>query len=183
MFEDICSACRIHKQALTTGGSVPVPVDEVMTADGIRIRYYKDPALSSVRSELKNALSERVWLKSGAYLVIQPTEALTVVDVNTGKNVAKKEMQENFLRVNKEAAEEIARQLRLRNLSGMVLVDFINLTSKSAEEELLKTFRAALQKDPVPAQLIDMTALGLVEVTRKKIKRPLHEIFPDGLGF
>lgn len=83
----------------------------------------KDPALSlgalySVRSELKNALSERVWLKSGAYLVIQPTEALTVVDVNTGKNVAKKEMQENFLRVNKEAAEEIARQLRLRNLSG-----------------------------------------------------------------
>lgn len=77
-------------------------------------------------------------------------------------------MQENFLRVNKEAAEEIARQLRLRNLSGMVLVDFINLTSKSAEEELLKTFRAALQKDPVPAQLIDMTALGLVEVTRKK---------------
>ena len=188
MFEDICSACRIHKQALTTGGSVPVPVDDVMTADGIRIRYYKDPALSlgalySVRSELKNALSERVWLKSGAYLVIQPTEALTVVDVNTGKNVAKKEMQENFLRVNKEAAEEIARQLRLRNLSGMVLVDFINLTSKSAEEELLKTFRAALQKDPVPAQLIDMTALGLVEVTRKKIKRPLHEIFPDGLGF
>ncbi len=113
-------------------------------------------------------MSERVWLKSGAYLVIQPTEALTVVDVNTGKNVAKKEMQENFLRVNKEAAEEIARQLRLRNLSGMVLVDFINLTSKSAEEELLKTFRAALQKDPVPAQLIDMTALGLVEVTRKK---------------
>ena len=188
MFEDICSACRIHKRALTTGGSVPVPVDDVMTADGIRIRYYKDPALSlgalySVRSELKNALSERVWLKSGAYLVIQPTEALTVVDVNTGKNVAKKEMQENFLRVNKEAAEEIARQLRLRNLSGMVLVDFINLTSKSAEEELLKTFRAALQKDPVPAQLIDMTALGLVEVTRKKIKRPLHEIFPDGLGF
>lgn len=88
-----------------------------------------------------------------------------------------------LLRVNKEAAEEIARQLRLRNLSGMVLVDFINLTSKSAEEELLKTFRAALQKDPVPAQLIDMTALGLVEVTRKKIKRPLHEIFPDGLGF
>ena len=188
MFEDICSACRIHKQALTTGGSVPVPVDDVMTADGIRISYYKDPALSlgalySVRSELKNALSERVWLKSGAYLVIQPTEALTVVDVNTGKNVAKKEMQENFLRVNKEAAEEIARQLRLRNLSGLVLVDFINLTSKSAEEELLKTFRAALQKDPVPAQLIDMTALGLVEVTRKKIKRPLHEIFPDGLGF
>lgn len=188
MFEDICSACRIHKQALTTGGSVPVPVDDVMTADGIRIRYYKDPSLSlgalySVRAELKNALSERVWLKSGAYLVIQPTEALTVVDVNTGKNVAKKEMQENFLRVNKEAAEEIARQLRLRNLSGMVLVDFINLISKSAEEELLKTFRAALQKDPVPAQLIDMTALGLVEVTRKKIKRPLHEIFPDGLGF
>ena len=188
MFEDICTACGIGKQALVTGGGVPVPVNEVTTAEGIRIRYYNDPAFSlgalySVRPELKNALSERVWLKSGAYLVIQPTEALTVVDVNTGKNVAKKEMQENFLRVNKEAAAEIARQLRLRNLSGMILVDFINLTSKSAEDELLKTFRAALQKDPVPAQLVDMTALGLVEVTRKKIKRPLHEIFPDGLGF
>ena len=125
------------------------------------------------------ALFVYVGLRSGPLAPV----AVTVVDVNTGKNVAKKEMQENFLRVNKEAAEEIARQLRLRNLSGMVLVDFINLTSKSAEEELLKTFRAALQKDPVPAQLIDMTALGLVEVTRKKIKRPLHEIFPDGLGF
>lgn len=165
-----------------------MPVDEVMTADGIRIRYYQGSGAlpwSTLQCPVgaENALSERVWLKSGAYLVIQPTEALTVVDVNTGKNVAKKEMQENFLRVNKEAAEEIARQLRLRNLSGWILVDFINLTSKSAEEELLKTFRAALQKDPVPAQLIDMTALGLVEVTRKKIKRPLHEIFPDGLGF
>ena len=79
-----------------------------------------------------------------------PTEALTVIDVNTGKNIAKKEMQENFLKVNIEAAEEIARQLRLRNISGIVIVDFINLEAKSAESELLNVFGAALKKDPVP---------------------------------
>ena len=120
-------------------------------------------------------MRERVWLKSGAYLVIQPTEALTVIDVNTGKNIAKKEMQENFLKVNIEAAEEIARQIRLRNISGIVIVDFINLESKKAEMELLNAFGAALKKDPVPTQIVEMTKLGLVEVTRKKIKKSLRE--------
>ena len=132
-------------------------------------------ALSGITSQLHDALRERVWLKSGAYLIIQPTEALTVIDVNTGKNIAKKEMQENFLKVNIEAAEEIARQLRLRNISGIVIVDFINLEAKSAESELLNVFGAALKKDPVPTQIVEMTKLGLVEVTRKKIKKSLRE--------
>ena len=132
-------------------------------------------ALSGIPSQLHDALRERVWLKSGAYLIIQPTEALTVIDVNTGKNIAKKEMQENFLKVNIEAAEEIARQLRLRNISGIVIVDFINLEAKSAESELLNVFGAALKKDPVPTQIVEMTKLGLVEVTRKKIKKSLRE--------
>ena len=117
-----------------------------------------------------------MWLKSGAYLIIQPTEALTVIDVNTGKNVAKKEVQENFLKVNKEAAAEIARQLKLRNISGIILVDFMNLTSKEAESELLSAFRAALKQDPVPVQIIDITKLGLVELTRKKVRRTLREM-------
>ena len=89
--------------------------------------------------------------------------------------MAKKEAQENFLKVNKEAAAEIARQLRLRNISGMILVDFMNLTSKEAEAELLNFFRSALKTDPVPTQLIDMTKLGLVEVTRKKVQKSLRE--------
>ena len=127
-------------------------------------------------SDFENALAEKVWLKSGAYLIIQPTEALTVIDVNTGKNIAKKEMRENFLKVNKEAALEIAHQIRLRNISGIIVVDFINLDSKEAEAELLHTFRTALKADPVPTQLVDITKLGLVEVTRKKVKKSLLEI-------
>ena len=117
-----------------------------------------------------------MWLKSGAYLVIQPTEALTVIDVNTGKNIAKKDAQENFLKIDQEAAGEIARQLRLRNISGIIVVDFINLVSEAAREELVRAFRAALKSDPIPAQLIDITKLGLVEVTRKKVRKSLQEM-------
>ena len=89
--------------------------------------------------------------------------------------MAKKNAQENFLNVNLEAAKEIARQLRLRNISGMILVDFVNLESKEANDMLLQTFRNALKEDPVPTKLVDMTKLGLVEVTRKKVKKSLRE--------
>ena len=108
-------------------------------------------------------------------IIIEHTEALTVIDVNSGKNLARKEMRENLLRINLEAAKEIAYQLRLRNISGMILIDFINLLSKEDEAVLLKEFRSYLRKDPVKADLIDMTKLGLVEVTRKKIKKSLRD--------
>ena len=85
-------------------------------------------------------------------------------------------MQENFLKINKEAAIEIAYQLRLRNISGIIVVDFMNLASKDAEADLMSAFRAELKKDPVPTQLVDITKLGLVEVTRKKVKKSLTEI-------
>lgn len=180
IFETICNMYGVGAKQLVTGGSVRSRVDEILTGHGLKIRYYEDEmvslsALSGITSQLHDALRERVWLKSGAYLIIQPTEALTVIDVNTGKNIAKKEMQENFLKVNIEAAEEIARQLMLRNISGIVIVDFINLEAKSAESELLNVFGAALKKDPVPTQIVEMTKLGLVEVTRKKIKKSLRE--------
>ena len=180
IYESICGMYGIGTEQLVTGGSIKSRVDEVLTGHGLKIRYYNDEmislaALSGIASQLHDALRERVWLKSGAYLVIEPTEALTVIDVNTGKNIAKKEMQENFLKVNIEAAEEIARQIRLRNITGIVIVDFINLESKKAEMELLNAFGAALKKDPVPTQIVEMTKLGLVEVTRKKIKKSLRE--------
>lgn len=181
IFEELCAMYQIPKASLMTSGSVSVPVNEVITKENLKLRYYDDEAVSlsslySVKANLESALKERVWLKSGAYLIIQPTEALTVIDVNTGKNIAKKDAQENFLRVNKEAAIEIARQLRLRNLSGIVVVDFINLEKKEAEAELLSVFRAELRKDPIPTQLVDITKLGLVEVTRKKVKKSLREV-------
>lgn len=180
IFEEICEKYHVPEEKLMTGGSVSVPVNEILTEDGIKLRYHNDASISlsslySVSSNIEDALKERVWLKSGAYLIIQPTEALTVIDVNTGKNVAKKDVQENFLKINKEAAIEIARQLRLRNISGIVIIDFMNLESKDAEAELMCTLRAELKKDPVPTQLIDITKLGLVEVTRKKVRKTIKE--------
>lgn len=181
IFEEICQKYYIPQEKLMTGGSVSVPVNVIETDEGIRLRYYDDVTLSlsslySIKGSLEDTLKERVWLKSGAYLIIQPTEALTVIDVNTGKNIAKKDVQENFLKVNKEAAVEIARQLRLRNISGIIIIDFMNLTSKEAEAELLSALRAELKKDPVQSQVIDMTKLGLVEVTRKKVRKSLLEM-------
>ena len=145
-----------------------------------QVRMYEDSMLPlfklySLERELRDALRERVWLKSGAYLVIQPTEALTVIDVNSGKNIAKKSAAENFRKINLEAAGEIARQLRLRNISGICIVDFINMDSEDAKAELMHAFRAELKEDPVPVQLIDITKLGLVELTRKKVQKTLRE--------
>lgn len=145
-----------------------------------RLSLYEDTLLPlaklySLEKELREALSERVWLKSGAYLIIQPTEALTVIDVNTGKYESKKKKQDTFLKINLEAAQEIARQLRLRNLSGIIIVDFINMDSAEDKEMLKKFLAEALRRDPVKALLVDMTALDLVEITRKKVRKPLAE--------
>ncbi len=129
-----------------------------------------------IASSVEKALSRRVWLKSGGFLIIEPTEALTVVDVNSGKAASKKKVPEEFnLRINLEAAQEIAWQLRLRNLSGMIIVDFINLEVEESKAELMRFLRRELKKDPVGANLIDITALGLVEITRRKKEPPLSE--------
>ena len=140
----------------------------------------KMDAVFNISRTVEKALQPKVWLKSGAYVVIQPTEALVSIDVNTGKAISKKkDVQKNFLKVNLEAAKEIAVQLRLRNLSGIILVDFIDMESDEANQELLGVFRAELGKDPVPASLVDMTKLGLVELTRKKVRKPFYEQLRD----
>ncbi len=144
-----------------------------------KLIYYDDPALSlsalyGLMSKLEEAFHECVWLKSGAYLVISPTEALTVIDVNSGK-CTKGSAEDFYLKVNEEAAEEIARQLRLRNISGICIVDFINLDTKEAEEKLIRTLRRYLAEDTIPAVFVDFTKLGLAEITRKKVKKPLWE--------
>lgn len=145
-----------------------------------RVRLYRDESyplykLYSLEKRMEEATGQRVWLKSGAYLVITPTEALTVIDVNSGKRSKGKSAGENFRKINLEAADEIARQLRIRNISGICVVDFINLETKEEEAELMAHFRQALKGDRVPVQLVDITKLGLVELTRKKVKRSLAE--------
>lgn len=146
-----------------------------------KLRLYEDKLLPlhklySIEKILKDALKEKVWLKSGAYLVIEPTEALTVIDVNTGKCIKGKKNDDAYLKINLEAAKEAAKQIRLRNLSGIILIDFINLDSAEKTEQLLNTFRTYLRKDPIQTLLIDVTKLQLVEVTRKKVRKPLYEM-------
>ncbi|MDY2626855.1 MAG: ribonuclease E/G [Lachnospiraceae bacterium] len=151
----------------------------------IPARLYKDPQLSltalySLNTAFEQALSRHVWLKSGGYLVLEPTEALTVIDVNTGKSTDKHiNREQQFLRTDLEAAKEIALQLRLRNYSGIIIVDFIDLESREHTEELMKYFRQELARDRVKATLVDMTRLNLAEVTRKRVYRPLHEAVKD----
>ncbi|MEG1457805.1 MAG: ribonuclease E/G [Acetivibrio sp.] len=146
-----------------------------------KLRFYEDETISlnhlyNIESKISKALQKQVWLKSGGTLVIEPTEALTVIDVNTGKAIkGKSKIQETFRKVNTEAAKEIAKQIRLRNLSGIILVDFIDMENPECQKELLDYFNTLLKKDPVKTSLIDMTALGLVEITRKKVRKPLHE--------
>ncbi len=144
-----------------------------------KLRLYQDRLLPlsrlyPVETAFEDATKERIWLKSGAYLVIQPTEALTAIDVNTGKYERSK-ATDAFLNVNLEAAREIARQIRLRNLSGMILIDFINMPSAEQNDALLLALDAELRKDPVKACVVDMTKLGLVEVTRKRVQKSLSE--------
>lgn len=147
-----------------------------------QIVFYEDPMLSlsalyGLKSKLESALKERVNLKSGAYLVIQPTEALTVIDVNSGKCIKGKQ-KDFYLKINLEAAKEIARQLRLRNISGICVVDFINMDTAEARDELTETLKQYLAEDTVPAVFIDFTGLGLAEITRKKVRKPLWEQLP-----
>ena len=155
-------------------------LEQYQKEDLDKLRFYQDPVLPliklySLESALDGALKERVWLKSGGYLIIQPTEALTVIDVNTGKFDGRRQKQDTFLKINLEASKEIARQLRLRNISGIIVIDFINMEDDACRRQLMETFEFELRRDPVKTALIDMTVLELVEVTRKKVRRPLYE--------
>ena len=147
-----------------------------------KIRLYQDDNLSLVNlygmeSRLKEAVGPRIWLKSGGYLIIEPTEALTVIDVNTGKFDGKSvSMEDTVLKINQEAAIEAAHQLRVRNLSGIVIIDFINMQSDANKSLLLQTLHNAVAQDYIQTNVIGFTNLGLVEVTRKKKNKPLKDL-------
>lgn len=153
--------------------------------DGIRL--YEDSQLSlaslyGLKSKLKELLQKRVWLPCGGTIVIEPTEAMTVIDVNStkasGGKFANKTAEEFTYLVNLEAAIEIARQMRLRNLSGMILIDFVNMNQENITK-LTEELQRILKKDPIETVFIDVTALGLVEVTRKKVSIPLYQYFEE----
>ena len=162
--------------------------DDIFTEIQEKLPYLKDKDLLSLykddrvslstlynfRGSLDKLVEKRVWLKSGANIIIEQLETMTVVDVNSGKNLSKNETA--LLEINKEAAVEIARQLRLRNISGMIIIDFINMKTKEHMDELVAVLKAQIKKDSIPCAFMDVTKLGLVELTRKKTYKSLKEI-------
>lgn len=130
-----------------------------------------------VHEQVHKALDRKVWLPSGGSLIIEHTEALTVIDVNTGKNVGSKSLEETVYRNNLEAAVEIAKQLRLRDIGGIIVIDFIDMEIKNNRDDVVKVFREALARDKTRTQVFDISELGLVEMTRKRIGEGLLESF------
>ena len=153
---------------------------ENLTENDIPVRLYEDAMLPlyklyAVETRIQELLDKKVWLKSGGYLVIEPTEALISIDVNSGKYEHGKDKEETFLKINLEAAAMIALQLRARNLSGIILVDFINMKKASHNQQLMEYMRSLLKQDSVTADVVDMTGLGLMEITRKKVNPSFRE--------
>ena len=130
-----------------------------------------------IHEQLHKALDRKVWLPSGGSIIIERTEALTVIDVNTGKNVGTSSLEETVYRNNCEAAEEIARQLRLRDIGGIIVIDFIDMEVKASREGVMKVFREALARDKTRTQVFEMSELGLVQMTRKRVSEGLVESF------
>ncbi|HEY7439517.1 MAG TPA: Rne/Rng family ribonuclease, partial [Acidimicrobiia bacterium] len=149
-----------------------------------RVEHYDDPHLPvferyHVHEQLHKALDRKVWLPSGGSLIVERTEALTVIDVNTGKNVGRSNLEETVFQNNLEAAEEIARQLRLRDIGGIIVIDFIDMEIKKNRDDVVRAFRDALARDKTRTQVFDISELGLVEMTRKRISEGLVEAFSE----
>ncbi len=148
--------------------------------DPKRVILYDDPQmplakLLSLGTKIDRLLNPHVWLKSGGSIVITPTEAMVVIDVNTGRYMSRKNQEETYFRINMEAAQEIFAQLRLRNLSGIIIIDFIDMRDDAHKMKLMEYLKKLAADDPLKATVVDMTKLNLVEITRKKEKKPLHE--------
>ena len=144
-------------------------------SDRIRLHTGETPLfdLYRVDAQVDRGLQRYVWLKSGGSLVIDETEALTVVDVNTGKNTGKRDADDTILAANCEAARELMRQLRLRDIGGMIVVDFIDMRRPGDREALMQVLRECAANDRNRTRVVDITALGLVELTRKRVRQSL----------
>ena len=169
-----------YDEVVTDIAEIYEMLQENFAGTDIPIRLYDDQMfplhkLYAVETRIKELLDKKIWLKSGGYLVIEPTEALVSIDVNTGKCEQGKNKEETVLKINMEAAEMVATQLRARNLSGIILVDFINFREKEHERQLIEYMRNLLKKDSIPADVVDMTGLGLMEITRKKVNSSFRE--------
>jgi len=165
--EDIAQRCR--------------ELMETLAADPARIRTWKDSSVPlfdhyRVQQELDKALRPRVWLPSGGCIVLQSTEALVSIDVNSGRYAGKKSLEETAFAINMDAVEEIVRQIRLRSLGGIIVIDFIDMTRKAHREALVTKLNEALKTDRAKSKILNISEFGLVEMTRKRSHRNLERV-------
>lgn len=181
-------ATNYNKLSVLTYDKKPELIDQIVTDqedifEGLREKGYETVLCSyeagdiNRRYRIKHYLLEvfkrKLFMKSGGFLYIEQTEAMAVIDVNTGKSIGKKDKEAHIKKINLEAAKEVARQIRLRNLSGIIMVDFIDMKSKEDEKELLQVMQHYLDHDSKKAVAVDITKLGIMEITRKKEKNPI----------
>ncbi|MDN5347282.1 MAG: ribonuclease [Clostridia bacterium] len=178
VFRDLCS--EDVERLLTNDRTIYGQISQLLRTShpGLKNRLYlREGAdlfgLYGIYSEIDQALKRKVWLKCGGYLIIDQMEALTAIDVNTGKYVGRHNLEETILRTNMEAAVEVARQLRLRNIGGIIIVDFIDMEQPAHRERVLSLLEEELKKDKTRSQVLGLTRLGLVEITRKKARPAL----------
>ena len=166
------------------GGSIITDntnINNILQNNNISVAFNDDDKISlcnkyALGSHIKEALGKKVWLKSGAYLVIEYTEAMTVIDVNTGKAQLHSNREETFEKINLQAAYEICRQIRIRNISGTIVVDFINMASAKSYDVLLLEMQKFVNKDYTCCTIYGFTKLGLMEISRQKQEKPLYDI-------
>ena len=154
-------------------------VADLLPEASSRIEHYPGERpifdLYSIEDEIQKALQRKVPLKSGGYLIIDQTEAMTTIDINTGSYVGRKNLEETIFKTNLEAATALARQLRLRNIGGIVIVDFIDMALREHSDQVMRTLSRTLERDSSRAQVNEMTSLGLVEITRKRTRESLEQ--------
>jgi ribonuclease G len=147
--------------------------------DGIRFHRNLRPlyAVYDIDKKIEKLFSRKIWLKSGAYIIIDKTEAMTVIDVNSGKFSERSSNSEIILKINKEAAKEVSRQLRLRDISGIIVIDFIDMKEEEHKKELINYFKKCAAADKTPNHVLGMTKLGLIEMTRQKMGKSYFDVF------
>ena len=155
-------------------------VEALVPALRERVRLWEEPApifeALGIEKDIEKALRRRVWLKSGGYIVIDHTEALVSIDVNTGKYVGKRDFEQTVLKINLEAVGEVVRQIRLRDLGGIIIIDFIDMEREEHREQVFKALKRALAEDKARTNVLQISELGLVEMTRKRVRQDLRAL-------
>ena len=136
-----------------------------------------------IEMEIARALGNKIWLKSGGYIVIELTEALTSIDVNTGSYVGKRNLEETILKTNLEAVKEIAYQLRFRNIGGIIVIDFIDMEKSQNRQRIFMALKEAMSKDKAKTNILPMSDLGLIEMTRKRTRASLNRLLTENCNY